>query len=74
MNGPASRHHCGCNRTHRYCSGTLADTLCGSITFHADQHHAQSHIDNHPELQGHIIDQADAIALADRAFRALLES
>ena len=47
---------------------TLADTLCGSITFHADPHHAQSHLDNHPELHGHIVDQADAIALADCAF------
>jgi alkylmercury lyase len=36
---------------HSDCCGTLADTLCGSITFHTDQHHAQSHLDNHPELQ-----------------------
>ena len=56
------------------CCGTLADTLCGSITFHTDQHHAQSHLDNHPELHGHIVNQADAIALADCAFRPLLAS
>ena len=54
---------------HTNCCGTLADTLCGSITFHTDQHHAQSHLDNHPELQGHIIGQADAIYLADCALR-----
>jgi hypothetical protein len=56
------------------CSGTLADTLCGSITFHTDQQHAHSHLDNHPELHGHIIGQADAISLADWAFRGLLAS
>ena len=56
------------------CSGTLADTLCGSITFHTDQQHAHSHLDKHPELHGHIIGQADAISLADWAFRGLLAS
>jgi hypothetical protein len=59
---------------HSDCCRTLADTLCGSITFHTDQHHAQSHLDNHPELHGHIVEQADAIALADCAFRPLLAS
>ncbi len=59
---------------HTNCSGTLADTLCGSITFHTDQQHAHSHLDNHPELHGHIIGQADAISLADCAFRGLLAS
>jgi hypothetical protein len=60
--------------THTNCCGTLADTLCGSINFHSDQNHAQSYLDNHPELHGHIVDQADAIALADCAFRPLLAS
>jgi hypothetical protein len=32
------------------------------------------HLDNHPELHGHIVEQADAIALADCAFRPLLAS
>ena len=59
---------------HTNCSGTLADTVCGSITFHTDQQHAHSHLDNHPELHGHIIGQADAIFLADCAFRGLLAS
>ena len=59
---------------HTNCCGTLADTLCGSITFHTDRHHAQSHLDTHPELHGHIIGQADAISLADDAFRGLLAS
>jgi hypothetical protein len=57
---------------HTDCCGTLADTVCGSITFHTDQHHAQSHLDNHPELRGHIVGQAEAIVLADYAFRPLL--
>lgn len=57
---------------HADCCGTLADTLCGSINFHADQNHAQTYLDNHPELRGSIVDQADAIALADSAFRRLL--
>lgn len=52
--------------------GTLANTICGSITFHTDPQHAQAHLDNHPELHGHIIGQTDAIALADYAFGALL--
>ena len=59
---------------HTDCCGTLADTVCGSITFHTDQPHAQSHLDNHPELRGHIVHQADAIALADCAFGPLLAS
>lgn len=59
---------------HSDCGGTLADTLCGSVTFHTDQHHAQCHLDNHPELHGHIVEQAEAIALADCAFRPLLAS
>jgi alkylmercury lyase len=53
------------------CPGTLADTLCGSITFHTDQQHAHAHLDRHPELHGHIIGQAEAISLADWAFRRL---
>lgn len=57
---------------HADCCGTLADTLCGSINFHADQNHAQSYLDTHPELHGYIVDQADAIAMADSAFRRLL--
>jgi alkylmercury lyase len=52
--------------------GTLAENLCGSITFHTDQHLAQSYLDSHPELHGHIVDQAEAIALADCTFRPLL--
>ena len=50
-------HHPAVVIAHTNCCGTLADTLCGSITFHTDQQHAQSHLDNHPELQGHIIGQ-----------------
>lgn len=57
---------------HTDCCGTLADTLCGSITFHTDAQHAQSHIDSHPELAGVIVGQRDAIALADYAFGRLL--
>ncbi len=53
---------------------TGVDESCGSITFHTDQQHAHSHLDNHPELRGHIIGQADAISLADWAFRGLLAS
>lgn len=57
---------------HTDCCGTLADTVCRSITFHTDPEHAQSHLDNHPELQGLIVGQADAIAIADCAFGPLL--
>lgn len=59
---------------HTDCCGTLGDTLCGSINFHCNENHAQSYLDNHPELHGYIVDQADAIALADCAFRLLLAS
>ncbi|MCH9731729.1 MAG: alkylmercury lyase family protein [Actinomycetia bacterium] len=59
---------------HTRCCGTLADTLCRSITFHTDPQHAQSHLDNHPELQGLILSQYDAIALAQAAFGPLLTS
>ncbi|KUI37458.1 hypothetical protein AU194_21185 [Mycobacterium sp. GA-2829] len=59
---------------HTDCRGTLADTVCGSINFHADHNHAQSCLDDHPGLHGYIVGQADAIALADCAFRRLLVS
>jgi hypothetical protein len=59
---------------HSDCCGTLADTVCRSITFHTDTQHAQSHLDNHPELQGLIVGQADAITLAEGAFGPLLTS
>lgn len=56
------------------CCGTLANTMCRSITFHTDPLHAQSHLDNHPELQGFIVSQHDAITLAEGAFGSLLAS
>jgi Alkylmercury lyase len=57
---------------HTDCCGTLANTVCRSITFHTDTQHAQSHLDSHPELHGFIVGQDDAIALADAAFGPLL--
>ncbi|MDP7739492.1 alkylmercury lyase family protein [Mycobacterium paragordonae] len=57
---------------HTDCCGTLANTVCGSISFHTDPQHAQSHLDNDPELQGFIVGQLDAIKLADCAFGPLL--
>ena len=57
---------------HTDCTGTLANTLCRSITFHTNTQDAQAHLDNHPELHAVIIGQTDAIALADYAFRSLL--
>ncbi|MCB0950709.1 MAG: alkylmercury lyase family protein [Mycobacterium sp.] len=59
---------------HTNCCGTLADTVCSSITFHTDPQHAQSHLDNRPELQGFILNQGGAIALAQNAFGSLLTS
>jgi len=52
--------------------GTLANSVCRSITFHADPERAQSHRDAHPELHGVIVGPADAIAIADCAFGHLL--
>ena len=57
---------------HTDCCGTLANTVCRSITFHTDPQHAQSHLDYHPELQGVIIGQDNAITLAESAFGSLL--
>ena len=54
------------------CAGTLANSMCRSITFHISPQNAQKHLDNHPELHAVIIGQTDAIALADYAFRSLL--
>ena len=54
------------------CAGTLANSMCRSITFHTSPQNAQTHLDNHPELHAVIIGQTDAIALADYAFRSLL--
>jgi hypothetical protein len=59
---------------HTDCCGTLANTVCRSITFHTDPERAQSHLDNHPELQGLIVSQDDAITLAEGAFGSLLAS
>lgn len=52
--------------------GNLANTACRSIAFHIDAQQAQSHLDNHPEVRGRVVDQVDAIALADCAFGPLL--
>ena len=41
---------------------------------HPTPQHARSHLDNPPELQGFIIGQEDAIALAEGAFGHLLAS
>jgi len=43
-----------------------------SVAASAQPERAQSHLDNHPELQGVIVGQSDAIALADCAFGHLL--
>jgi alkylmercury lyase len=59
---------------HSDCGGTLANTVCRSITFHTNPQDAQAHLDNHPELHAVIVGQADAIALADYAFGPLLAS
>jgi alkylmercury lyase len=59
---------------HTDCCGTLANTVCRSITFDTDPQHAQSHLDNHPELHGVIVGQDDAITLAESAFGSLLAS
>ena len=57
---------------HTDCTGTLANTMCRSITFHTNSQDAQAHLDNYPELHGVIVGQGDAIALADYAFGPLL--
>jgi len=54
------------------CAGTLANSMCRSITFHTSPQNAQKHLDNHPELHAVIVGQADAIALADHIFGPLL--
>ena len=59
---------------HSDCGGTLANTVCRSITFHTNSQDAQAHLDNYPELHGVIVGQGDAIALADYAFGPLLAS
>ena len=59
---------------HTDCTGTLANTMCRSITFHTNRQSAQAYLDNHPELHAVIVGQADAIALADYAFGPLLAS
>jgi hypothetical protein len=59
---------------HTDCCGILANSVCRSITFHTDPQHAQSHLDNHPELQGLVISQIDALARAERTFGSLLGS
>ena len=54
------------------CAGTLANSMCRSITFHTSPQNAQKHLDNHPELHAVIVGQADAVALADHIFGPLL--
>src|SRR6516225_7669714 len=53
---------------HTDCTGTLANSVCRSITFHTNPQDAQTHLDNHPEVHAVIVGQADAIALADYTF------
>lgn len=53
--------------------GTLADTACQTMTFHADAVAAQAHLDSHPLLHGTILDQAAAVDLAAKEFGWLLD-
>ena len=52
--------------------GTLADTACETMTFHADSDSAHAHLDSHPLLHGAILDQAASVDLADKEFGWLL--
>jgi Alkylmercury lyase len=53
--------------------GAVADCCCPHINFHTDPQHAQDYLHAHPGMTGEVLDQADAVATAQRIFGALLD-
>jgi len=52
--------------------GPAAECLCPAITFHADRAGAEEWLRRRPELTGVVLDQDQAIDVADRSFGSLL--
>lgn len=53
-------------------AGPAADCVCPTVTFHADRCRAEKYLRGHTELAGLVLDQAQAIQIADREFGPLL--
>ena len=54
------------------CCATAAEGCCPHVAFYTDSEGADDHLNAHPELTGGVLEQADALALADLAFGSLL--
>lgn len=53
---------------------TAAEGCCPHVAFYADSHAANAYLATHPELTGAVLDQSEAVGLADLAFGPLLRS
>jgi Alkylmercury lyase. len=53
--------------------GSAADCLCPTITFHTSRRRAEDHLRARPDLTGVVLDQAQAIEIAQRSFGGLLD-
>lgn len=53
-------------------TGPAADCVCPTVTFHADRRRAEEYLRSHTELAGLVLDQAQAVRIADREFGPLL--
>lgn len=52
--------------------GPAADCLCPTITFHGDRRRAEEYLRDRVELTGIVLDQAQAVRIADWSFGLLL--
>ena len=53
---------------------TAAEGCCPHVAFYTDSQAADLHLEAHPELTGAVLDQSEALELADLAFGPLLRS
>jgi len=54
--------------------GPAADCLCPAITFHTSRRRAEDHLRDRPELTGVVLDQDQALEVAERSFGPLLRA
>lgn len=52
--------------------GPIAQTLCPIVNFFAAPASAEAYLATHPEVSGHVLDQAAAVRSGQRAFREML--
>jgi hypothetical protein len=54
--------------------GPSAECTCGHVNFYSHAEHAQTYLDEHPELTGRVLEQGMAVELAGGVFGGLLRN